>query len=385
MIKILQFISILSLSLILVSCGGDKEDEINQPSDINDVSNVSLALSEITTTTITTDISYQFSGLNQSDINAKILYRLENETNYKESAEGILNDLEPGKKYLIKGLVEINGEQKESTELTFTTLGFYFRDLNGTIENFENRKYNIFNNSNQSNFTEAADLTGFLKVDNDSLMLENIEVVSDFQIIVTIPINTQTFFENDTNHIIKKEFSIGLFSGDFYTEITESTNGVTNRFWVEETNHFTVYNKIPFIDSVDVSNSHICSETSVLLRVKGGLGGFPNSFVYRLEESEYKSMTIVVRSKEPNNNEILTILDYDSYVLNPSSFDCELEQFKTLEFSGSTVKSMAHTFNFAFVNLNKAKYPSGNYQIEFIGVSYKDETFSSNVFDFTIE
>jgi len=372
------------------SCSKEKSLDEENLSNINDVTGVTISISDINTTDINTDVKYQFSGVNDNDVITKILYRTLENSSYQEAEEGVLTGLESGKKYLIKGVVEINGSKKESEEISITTLGFHSDNLRGELLNYDgnshsaydDRKYSIYNSSAKSDFEIAPELIGYFKVGNDSILLESIEVQSKNELIVTIPADSQNFFDNDTEYNIKKEFTIGLFSGDYYKEIVESRNTRSINFWIDDTNHFTIYNKVPFIEDVRSFENSTCEGIEkIQFSIIGGFGGMPDTLIERRPENMYTSISITI-SKD---NNILSVLDYDSLKLPGESYDCTIEQYQTFVGVSGNLTSMELTFNSIRVNLEASTYSSGNYSIEFKGIGFDDTSWNSNVFNFTIE
>ncbi|SDE75676.1 hypothetical protein [Cellulophaga baltica] len=384
----------IALIILFTSCNKEDKEEL-KIAQISDITDIKIDVSEINMTDVNLDVSYINTSRNSTNVSAKIYYKLVESLSYNEVDEGLVSNLTPGKKYMVKAIVELNGEQKETEEVFFTTLGFYSDNLKGWVDNFENRTYTISNTSSKANFKEAQNLRGYIKVENDSLPLEKIDVTSNSSLSITIPENTQEFFKNDTEHIIKKVFSIVLFSGDYNIEIQDSTNGVTSRFWVKDTNHFTVYNKIPFIDSrsQDVIYQDCEGRAKIQFSFYGGFGGFPYSKTNVLQESEYKEIEITIRANEVDNNEIITFLDYSNsrqHTDNGGTLPniCNKEEFLPLEEYFSDViefKSMSLKFNLLILNLFAEKYPVGNYSITIKGTRYDNSIWNSNTYEFQIE
>ena len=156
----------IALIILFTSCNKeDKEDkEELKIAQISDITDIKIDVSEINMTDVNLDVSYINTGLNSTNVNTKIYYKLVESLSYNEVDEGLVSNLTPGKKYMVKAIVELNGEQKETEEVFFTTLGFYSNNLKGWVDNFEKRTYTISNTSSKANFKEAQDLRGYIKV-----------------------------------------------------------------------------------------------------------------------------------------------------------------------------------------------------------------------------
>ncbi len=390
-INALISIKILLLSLILFSCS--KEDKEDQSVYLSDISNIVLDLYNLGTTKVNTNINYQFSGPNTTEVLKKVSYKLKGDDNYTEANEGIITGLKPGKKYLIKAIIEIGGKQKTSEEMTFTTLGFESTLLVGRVLDYENRVYSISNQSVSFNYTEAPELRGYLKVGQDSLELEKIEPFNFGAFKITLPKNTQHFFENDSEHVIRKEFSIGLFSGDYYIEVTESVLENNSKFIIKNDKHFTIYNKTPFIDRVLLHKPFLQEYTcegipKIKFSIHGGFGKQRGSLLSETQNILYEQISISFKRNESTNSEQLSILDYDSLAsVSQNGIDwlCNSEQYNSNGTLFDPTASMEHLVNSIQFSLNRDVYQTGNYQIQFSGVDINGEIWHSNTFDFFLE
>ncbi len=384
-------IKLLLLSLIFFSCS--KDDGEDQSIYINDVSNIVLDFYNIKTSEVYTNINYQFSGPNTIDILKKILYKLPTDDSYTEANEGLITNLKPGKKYLIKAVIEIGGKQKASEELSFITLGFESNLLIGRVLDYENRIYSISDQSGSFNYKKAPELRGYLKVGQDSLELEKIEPTSYGSFRITLPQDTQYFFEKDSEHVIRKEFSIGLFSGDYYIEITESVLEDNSKFLIKHDHHFTLYNKVPFIDKILLYSpflqEYTCDGISkIRFSIHGGFGKQKASIWSDSQENKYEEISISIKRNESTSNEQLSILDYNALAPrseNENGWVCDLEQYRAYENISDPVVGMEHLINSIQFSLNRDTYRRGHYQIQFSGVDNTGKVWHSNPFDFFLE
>lgn len=353
---------------------------------VNEVININLELKEVKTTSVWTFVSYDFSTDLRGVVTTGILYRrIDNpDPSFIDASAGWIEGLQEGKKYIMKGYVEVNGDRKEMDAKVFTTLGFYPNNLSGGIIAYQKRKFAISGISYQSNFKIAPEISGYLKIGSDSLALESVEVITDSRIDITLPKDTQYFFENDEEYIMKKAFTIGLLSGDYYTEVKESRSGLSLNYWVEDTPHFTLYNRHPFIDrAYQFEDLQPCGDSNAIqLNLTGGFGAIKESLFYPQSELEYDEIAIII-TKNDDDKEIISHITYDDQI-ESGIVPCELNQFQGVETLGG-FSSMAHSTSTLVLRLDRELYPNGDYQIQFKGTDLDDNKWESSFFDFAID
>lgn len=384
--------SLLYLICVIIfvssSCSKDSDEPEQKTLTIEDINGISIELKEVKTTAAWINVRYDTPNNFRGFVKLGARYRLntESESAFQETTTGWIEGLEQGKKYVVVGYVEVEGQRKETETIVFTTPAFYAEGLVGTITSYPQRQYRIWEFGSGAEIETAPEISGYLKVGTDSLALENIEVDSNSSLTVTLPNNTQYFFKADEEYILKKDFSIGLLSGEFYTEITESEIGTAIGYWVQETPHFMLYNKIPYIDGFTVlSNLLPCEEgTMVRLNIKGGFGAIKESFFYPNTEMEYEDIALTISKTVNGEREILSY--FDSADRRPSGGGpCSFQQFVPVEDLGANFRSMQHPVSTLLLKLDRDIYENGVYQVQFTGIDQDGNEWVSNTFDFTID
>jgi len=378
---------VFTVLFVVYSCNKEDTKPVEQVLTINDINNITLEIEEIKTSAVRVNVLYDNPTNIRGFVQVGTFFRLQDATvsSFQEASTGWIEGLERGRKYVVKGYVEIEGQRKETESLIFTTPSFYAERMVGAIGAFHKREYKIWSIGFETELESAPEISGFLKVGSDSLALESVVVDADYFMTVTLPKNTQYFFENDDEFILKKEFSIGLFSGEYYTEITESEFGATGFNYVENTPHFTVYNKTPFIDGFTVfPNLFSCEEdTTVRVNIEGGFGAIRESFFYPNTEMEYEEISITISKLVEGSTEILSYITMDNQ--RPSNNACALDQFVAVEDLGASFQSMQHPTSTILLRLDRELYQNGAYQVQFSGTDVDSNEWTSNTIDFTID
>ena len=360
----------------VISCSKDDE-----PSPVIEVSNFELEITSITTNSVKASFDYKIIDLTPS-VAKKVFYKEFNATEWQEGYAGEITGLKPGVKYRAKAVLSIENLKEESPEVIFTTLGFNHNNLIGD-RILLNRQFDIFNGASGGNFNEAAPLKGYLKVENDSIELEDIEIIFDHTIRINFPENIQDFFKNDEEYIEIKPFTIGLFSGEYYTEITESF------IWSEDPliKDFNIYNKMPRIKSA-TQEQFICGETTTMfykIKLKGNFWTYENGFFDNHESSYGNAKVISLSISNINNSDIFKIFSKEedmAYNDNYSSNYCEKDIYSSIELITS---NPFHTLNHLNLHLSSENFPEGDYKIKFDVIDYDDEEYKSNEYIITLD
>ena len=372
--------NLLIILMILTAVSCSKDDESNPPPVI-EVSNFEVLITSITTNSANIRIDYTVIDLSPSTTK-KVFYKELNATEWQESLAGKIVGLKPGIKYIAKAVLSIENLKEESPEVIFTTLGFNHHNLTGDRILF-NREFKIYNGASNNDFNEAAILKGFLKVENDSLELKDIEIISDFAIKITLPDNTQDFFKNDEEYVEIKPFTIGLFSGEYYTEITESF------IWLEDPiiKDFSLYNKLPQIKTV-TQEQFTCEETGTpfyKLKLKGNFWTLENGF-YDNSDTYNNPKLISLTISNVNNPEIFKIFSKEEDMAydksNYSSDYCEKETYYSFEI---IAYNPFHSLENMHVNLSSENFPKGDYKLKFDVIDYNDQEYKSNEYIITLD
>ncbi|UOB17061.1 hypothetical protein [Abyssalbus ytuae] len=376
--KVIGKLLIAVIILMVLSCNQD--DEGSGP--VLEIENLELQLTSITMYEAKFQVNYKIINAS-SLILEKVMYKKLNALEWKENRGETIIGLEPGVKYVAKSVLTVDEVNKESPEIFFTTYGFNHEDLLGD-RILLNRQFDIFSSDGNSNFTEAAPLKGYLKVDNDSLELKSIEVMSDYRIIISLPENTQYFFEKDEEYIESKKFSIGLFSGEYYTEITESFNYSSNPLVKE----FTLYNKYPQINSVEVNKSYVCENGQGFnkLKVEGNFWTLVGRFYDNANDNYNNPRELSLSITSVNNPAIQKVfLKEEDMVYDKANYTSEYCD-KDAYYSAEIISyNPFHTLQNIYLHLSEENFPSGEYILKYDVVDYGDEEFNSNEYLFTLE
>ncbi|UOB17064.1 hypothetical protein [Abyssalbus ytuae] len=371
---------LLTAVIILMVLSCNQDDEGSGP--VFELENLQLKANSISANEVTFQVNYKIINAS-SYIEQKILYKKSDALEWKENRGETITGLEPGVKYVAKAILNVEKLNKESPEIIFTTYGFNHTGLIGD-RILLNRQFNIINSGDSSNFIEAAPLKGYLKVDNDSLELKSIEVMSDYRIIISLPENTQYFFEKDEEYIESKKFSIGLFSGEYYIEITESFNYSSDPLVKE----FTLYNKYPQINSVEVNKSYVCENGQGFnkLKVEGNfwtlVGGFYDNANDNYNNPRELSLSITSVDNPFIQKVFLKEEDMVYDKANYISEYCDKDAYYSVEIISY---NPFHTLQNIYLHLSKEDFPPGEYILKYDVIDYGDEEFKSNEYLFTLE
>ncbi|MFD2565002.1 hypothetical protein [Aquimarina rubra] len=216
LIFLLSFVSLLSCS------SSDDTENTVIPLEI---SNLQIRISNISTESVNITLEYSASGTT-TDLTEKVFLKKNEEQDFIEISPGNISNLERGARYRVFARVTNNEVSFDSTERTFITKGFQnSNDLSGFVKEV-NQIYTVFNNFSNSDFDAAAELSAYIKVGTDSIAVEKITIIDNQNLELEIVDNTllQQFFNmNASSYESAKEFTVGLFSGEYYQEIIESS------------------------------------------------------------------------------------------------------------------------------------------------------------------
>ena len=370
--------NLLLFLMIITAISCSKDDE---PTPVIEVSNFKLEITSITTNSVKASFDYKIIDLTSS-VAKRVFYKEFNATEWQEAYAGEITGLKPGVKYRAKAVLSIENLKEESPEVIFTTLGFIHSSLIGD-RILLNRQFDIFNSASGGNFNKAAPLKGYLKVENDSMELKDIEIIFDHTIRINLPENVQDFFKNDEEYIEVKPFTIGLFSGEYYTEITESY------IWSDDplVKDFNIYNKIPRIKSV-TQEQFICEESRTMfykIRLKGNFWTYENGFFDNSETTYANAKIISLSISNINNPAIFKTFSKEedmAYNENYSVDYCEKDIYRSIEL---IVYNPFHLLQNINLHLSSENFPKGDYKIKFDVIDYSDEEYKSNEYLITLD
>ena len=382
MTKIIYF---LFLIIALISCSKSEENLPDEkPTTIYAVSNQKLIISKITFNSAKINLEY-LAIPSANNLKFKIFYKKFEDSNWIVSSVNVLNDLERGRKYLVKATIDSNSGEIETQIVNFTTLGFNSLDLIGKL-NIPNKKYSIFS-SFGANFTTAPVMKAFLKIGNDSLIMKEVNVISDYEVQFTLPDNIQPFFNSDTNFEYSKAFTIGLFSGQYYREITNSQQIEHNFYFPQTGNMFrslSIFNQKPHINNFHMSfGTGVCQSNGTSTRSFDLSGLFWSNQTPSIYARKYSNFKITVQNKNlPLVKKVFNSNDYLTFWYNER---CGVDGYYLLSPIFNNITYGINEDRLLRIRLNTISYPAGNYTIK-VEITDLDNVISeSNLFDFVLD
>lgn len=380
--KIIYF---LILIFTVLSCS---KSENSLPDDksatIYSISNQKLNVSQISLNSANISIEY-LSVPAANNLKIKIFYKKFEDLNWVESSVSILNGLERGKKYTVKATIDSNAGEIETPIVNFTTLGFNGLDLVGNL-NIPNKKYSIYS-SFGANFTSAPVMKAYLKIGNDSLIMKEVKIVSDSEVQFTLPDNVQPFFNNDTNFEYSKAFTIGLFSGQYYREISNSQQIEHNFYYPQTGNMFrslSIFNQRPYINNFHMSfGTGVCQTDGKPSRSFDLSGLFWSNNSPSIYARKYNNFKITIQNKNlPLVKKVFNSSDYLNFSYNAR---CGADAYYLLFPLFSNITYGINEDRVLRIRLNTINYPAGNYTIK-VDITGLDNVVSeSNLFEFALD
>ncbi len=380
-----KFISFLIVINILLSCSKSENNLPDEkPATIYTVTNQKLIVSQISLNSSRINIEY-LSIPTSNNLKIKIFYKKFEDSNWIISNVNILNGLERGKKYSVKASIDSNAGEIETPIVNFTTLGFNGLDLIGKL-NIPNKKYSIFS-SFGANFTSAPVMKAFLKIGNDSLIMKELNIISDYEVQFTLPDNVQPFFNSDTSFEYSKAFTIGLFSGQYYREISNSQQIEHNFYFPQTGNMFrslSVFNQKPHVNNFHMSlGSGICQSDGKRSRSFDLSGLFWGNNSPSIYARKYNNMKITIQNKFlPNVKKVFNSNDYLNFGYNDR---CGSDAFYLLFPIFNNITYGINEDRLLRIRLNTINYPAGNYTIK-VEITGLDSVISeSDLFEFVLD
>ncbi|WP_405397599.1 hypothetical protein [Maribacter sp. Asnod2-G09] len=293
-----------------------------------------------------------------------ILYRENGQEAFIETNNEVIVNLTSGKKHEVKTRVTINGNSYESGLQTFITKGYLASSQVFAEVDILNKKFDmIFAYGVESGFTQP--FVGYVKVGNDSVPAENI-IYENNKISFDINEETQIFFENDTEYIPNKSFTLGLFSGDYYQHFVPYQEDIN--YDGDITSRWNFFNKKPFLKSYNNTEYSSCLGTDNrkgLLDIRGKFWGFRSADASNPGVANIPD-NLTIRLTNLNDASIEKV--YTTADFTESSnvyFECDVEKFNLLrEIIGGQYEGF-HSDNYLRLRFNKDFITPGDYKITY--------------------
>ncbi len=365
---------------LLQSCSKDENNEIKV------VEQIELTITDIQLTSFSASVTWDRTT-NPNNLKPYIYYKksLANEWTEVQTFQGKIENLESGSKYEAKAVMKENETAFESKITTFITPGF---EQNGQLIGRvleANSRYSINSNLTSTNFNEAATLSGYLKVVGfDSVPLKKIEVFDDLTLHIELPDETQNYFEDDINFTSKKEFTIGLFSGEDYTEISSSFIYSEDSIYEEGMRHFNIFNKTPRLNSLLSVNPQFSCQEMIRVVFEGSLWASEEDYFIFSELNIPNSVNIIFYDSDQNIVNAFSLNDEVQNIDgNKDLNDCTKEMwFYSQSLNVENVFTKNDRLNF---NLFTDEFPSGTYFLKYMVNDKNDRIWESNTLEFQIE
>ncbi|WP_298350687.1 hypothetical protein [uncultured Dokdonia sp.] len=379
-----NLLSVILVLILIMSCSKDEINEDTTPTSYDDLivtSSVSQIGLDDAKVVLSTNIITPLGSTRT------FFYKEFGTQSFLESTNGILTNLVSGKKYEAKARVTINGTDYDSQTLFFTTKGYLSdSEVYGEVDEF-NKKFTITfvdGGQNVSEFVQP--LVAYAKVGQDSVQVENISYVDN---IISFEINadTQQFFENDTQYISNKEFTLGFFSGDYYQNLITPQSSIN--YDGEITNRWNFFNKKPRLDSyMNIENSD-CLEPDnrkEVLDIQGKFWGLftgPSLNTGTGTPNIPDNLTIrLTNINNPDIEKLYFINDLES--IYEVYTQCDLEAFGMAHEIVDGAFTGFHSDNFLRLRFNKNFIITGNYNLTF-AVEKENVTYTSDEFMVVID
>ena len=368
--------SIIFISVSFYSCSKDSNGERTLIEDIQ------ISISDIELNSVYTTVTWD-RRTNPNNLYPYVYYKKSSDNEWKkvQQFEGKIENLASGTKYQVKAVMKDNSIVFESNETTFITPGFVHSNLFGGIRQ-ANSKYSINSNLTSTDFNTAATLSGYFKaVGFDSIPLKDIEILDKQTLIIELPDDTQTFFKNDLNYISRKEFTIGLFSGDYYTEIVDSSIYNEDSIFEEGMHHFNIFNRTPRITSLINSVPHPNCINMRRLLFKTSLWASEQDFLIFGDLNIPNAVSILIYD---SNQNILKEFSLNDQVQRGGNINnCTKEMF--FYSYSSNIENLFTINDLLHLNLFDEDFPAGTYSIKYIANDSNDVSWESNTLEFQIE
>jgi hypothetical protein len=314
----------------------------------------------------------------------RFLYRVSGAENFTESNNAILTNLVQGKRYEAKTRVTIDGVDYDSEIISFVTIGFIADSQTlGEVRTL-NKKFTLtFIEGVQSTFAEP--LTAYIKIGQDSIQVSAISYADN---IMTFDIDkeTQGFFENDTAYIPHKAFTLGLFSGDYYQNITPSFSAV--KYDGKTRSQWSIFNKNPYLESyADFKNEDCLNSESrkVIIDITGKFWG--DQFGDTESQPNSPDTITIQLTRLDNSGEEQVYSIEDTASISNINNSCDTSAFARIHNPTTTSEGGNpgfHESNFVRLGVNTKVIMPGNYKLTF-AVEKNNVIFTSNELNVSID
>lgn len=371
---------LLLLLALLQSCSKDDNNEITA------VEQIELTITNIQLTSFSASVTWDRTT-NPNNLKPYIYYKksLANEWKEVQTFQSRIENLEQGTKYEVKAVMKEGDTFFESKTTTLITPGFAQNgQLIGRVLE-ANSRYSINSNLTSTNFYEAATLTGYLKVVGfDSVPLKKIEVFDNLTLHIELPAETQDYFEDDIDFVSKKEFTIGLFSGEDYTEISSSYIYTEDSIYEEGMRHFNIFNKTPRLNSLLLVKPQFSCQEMIRVVFEGSLWASEEDPFNFSELNIPNSVSIVFYDSDRNIINGFSLNDQVKMVDGDIDLnDCTKEMWFYSQ-SLNIENIFTHNDRLSF-NLFTNEFPSGTYFIKYLVNDKSDFIWESNALEFQIK
>lgn len=377
---IFKSICLLVIFNLLQSCSKDENNEIVP------VEQIELKITNIQLTSFSATVSWDRTT-NPNNLKPYIYYKksLANEWKEVQTFQSRIENLEQGTKYEVKAVMKEGDTFFESKTTTLITPGFEQNGqlIGGVLE--ANSRYSINSNLTSTNFYEAATLRGYLKVVGfDSIPLKKIEVFDNLTLHIELPDETQDYFENDIDFVSKKEFTIGLFSGEDYTEISSSYIYSEDSIFEEGMRHFNIFNKTPRLDSILIANPHFSCQEMIRVAFEGSLWASEEDYFIFSELNIPNSVSIIFYDSDQNIVNAFSLNDEVQNIDGSKDFnDCTKGMwFYSQSLNVENLFTINDRLN---LNLFANEFPAGTYFVKYMVNDKNDRIWESNTLEFQIE
>jgi hypothetical protein len=383
-----KFLILALLTFTVISCSKSEDEKT-----VNTVQNQKIEVTGNYMNLVTLKLSYNTEPATYVP-KKKIFYRKKEDQIWTElpillTAE--LKNLEIGKRYYAKGVLEVDGKLTETETISFVTKAFDLgSSKGGERTDLYNRECNIYGFYFGAEFSKLP-LTAYLKIGNDSLKMKSVTKYSDFGLSFVLPDDTQSFFDKDTEYKYNKDYTIGISCGDYYTEITASNKHLQNPYKYSESNgekyylnNMTLYNKMPYIYKLKhIQRPSICSSNNkqfLIVDFDGFFWGYPDLSSNPYNKPKDYKITIT-NVKHP---ELIKTFNINNYKKGNSDFSSCGEEGFNFEIELDNYYAF-HSANILRLWLDKSYFASGDYTAKIDFTDESNKIFESNKFAFKLE
>ncbi|HEY6144397.1 MAG TPA: hypothetical protein VIV55_13380 [Flavobacterium sp.] len=385
-----KIITLLFLILISTSCSKDDSSTTAESIVLPDAKIKVESIEQTTAKINLLNVSYS------KDYKISFQYKKSEDQTWIEAASENLTNLDKGKKYQAKITIKSATQTKESEIVSFTTKvlsGQFYSG--GNVSDVVNQECSLpFITQYVSTIDESkTPLSAYIKIGSDSLKVKKITFSKEdessgtlrYYFKLELPENTQSFFDKDTEYNYLKNYTVGLFIGDFYTEIKESNIVGLDPYLLAVNDNFgkiklmSVFNKIPRFNSLSYSE---VKNDKIALYFKGffwtSSSRTTNTFAVA-KQTEF----VITKANDPVFKKIL--MSNTSFTSPTCGYNsCDTEGFGLIHDINGYYLDF-HNNNIACIRLYKTDFPTGDYNIEVKMTDKNDIDYKSEKFTFKIE